>query len=107
MSFKPTALITGHEGFTGKLLGNKLAALNYEVSGLEGDITDYPSVLKIIKAIKPDFIVNLAGVANVAQKDSELFYKVNLFGALNILQAIEEAKLQPKKIIMAGSAYIY
>ena len=46
-------------------------------------------------------------MANVAQSEDDLFYKVNLFGTLNILRALDEAQLEPKKIIIAGSAYIY
>ena len=68
MSTKGKVLITGYGGFTGKLLGEKLTALDYKVNGLvineptsldvfKVDITDYTCLLTIIKTVKPDFII--------------------------------------------------
>jgi len=99
--------ITGQEGFTGRLLSERLIAENYQVFGLKTDIRDYPSVVQTVATIKPDYVVHLAAISSVNSADLNIFYQVNLFGTMNLLQALDEAKLQPKKIIIASSAYVY
>lgn len=101
--------ITGCSGFTGKILASQLAKDNYQVFGNEynGDIADYQNLLAYVKNIKPDFVVHLAAISGVVNQDEEKLYKINLFGTLNLLQALDEAKVQPQKIIIASSAYIY
>lgn len=111
-------LITGYAGFTGKLLGKRLLEKGYEVFGLtmnepklaceyQVDITDYVQLQKTIATIKPDYVIHLAAISTVTHQGSELFYKVNLLGALNLLEALAEARVEPQKVIMASSAYVY
>ncbi len=101
--------ITGCDGFTGKVLAARLSKNNYEVFGNECkiDISDYKALENYIKKIKPEFIVHLAAISGVVNEDEEKLYKINLFGALNVLQAVEAAKILPRKIIFASSAYVY
>lgn len=111
-------LITGYSGFTGKLLGAHLTENNFQVFGLvvndpvdaneyKTDITNYEDLLRTVKKIQPDYVVHLAAIAHVVNSDPEYFYKVNLFGTLNLLQALADTGLNPKKIIIASSAYVY
>ena len=65
------------------------------------------NLLQTVKIIQPDYVVHLAAIAHVVNYNSEYFYKVNLFGTLNLLQALADAELNPKKIIIASSAYVY
>jgi GDP-6-deoxy-D-talose 4-dehydrogenase len=102
-------LITGCDGFTGKILAARLSKNNYQVFGNEFkiDISDYKALESYVKKIKPEFIVNLAAISDVVNEDEEKLYKINLFGALNVLRAVEAAKILPRKIIFASSAYVY
>lgn len=114
-------LIIGSRGFTGRYLSDSLAAQGHAVYGLiqaddkkpankyeyTADITQYDEILAVLDALKPDYIIHLAAISFVAHQHLEEMYKVNLFGTLNILQALVELKLSPKKILIASSANIY
>ena len=111
-------LITGIDGFTGKYLEKKLLQEGFEVYGtvLENskeqnhflcDITNFNDINDIIKKIKPNFIIHLAAISFVGESDIELFYKVNVVGTQNLLDAIIKNRLNPKKIILASSATVY
>jgi GDP-6-deoxy-D-talose 4-dehydrogenase len=101
--------ITGYYGFTGKILAARLAKDNYQVIGhdYKGDICDYENLLAYINKTKPDFIIHLAAISTVVNQDEEKLYKINLFGALNILRALKETQIRPRKVIFASSAYVY
>lgn len=117
----PSVLVTGIHGFTGEHLKRELAANGYQVYGLVQtkqdiiveqeelvcDITQYQQVYSVLEQIKPDYIIHLAAIAFVAHQNVEEMYRVNLFGTLNILQAISELQLAPKKILIASSANVY
>lgn len=63
----------------------------------ECDITNYDSVRKIVKTIKPDKIFHLAGQSFVPlswEKPQETF-AANINGQLNIFKAVIEAKINP------------
>lgn len=117
----PTVLITGVRGFTGKHLKSQLIASGYQVYGLVNteqnailsdnevicDITQYAQVYSVLDKIRPDYIVHLAAIAFVAHQNIEEMYRVNLFGTLNILQAVTDLQLTTQKILIASSANIY
>ncbi len=110
-------LISGIDGFTGKHLSTYLNKFGFEVYGTslfnssdkkyKCDITDRNQVLKILKIIKPDYLIHLSGISFAAYGNSEDFYKVNTIGTINILDAFLEAGITPKKIILASSATVY
>jgi nucleoside-diphosphate-sugar epimerase len=111
-------LITGIDGFTGKYLEEFLIQKGFEVYGTvinksknfnyyQCDITKKEQVDKVIKAVKPDYVIHLAAISFVAQKDSLAFYNVNVIGTQNILDSIIDNSLNPKKIILASSATVY
>ena len=110
-------LVTGIDGFTGKYVAEELISRGYEVVGLvyanpiEGqvacDLTDKMAVKKCIELVKPDGIIHLAALSFVGHEDQKAFYDVNVFGALNILEAISELGLDISKIILASSANTY
>jgi nucleoside-diphosphate-sugar epimerase len=49
----------------------------------------------------------LAGISFVPHSDVRQIYDVNLFGTLNILDALSELKLTPGKVVIASSANVY
>ena len=114
---KRKLLITGIESFTGKHLSLFFKNIGYDVYGTslssrtkkiyKCDITFKEKITEIIKEIKPDYLINLAGISFVAHNNNDDFYRINTVGAINILEACVEAKHKPKKIIMVSSASVY
>lgn len=110
-------LLTGVDGFTGKYVAKELIEKGYQVVGLvykhaaEGqvacDLTDKQAVKDCLTEVKPDYVVHLAALSFVGHADQKAFYDVNVFGALNILEAAKELGLTFKKMIFASSANIY
>ncbi|MCZ4372674.1 GDP-mannose 4,6-dehydratase [Vibrio diazotrophicus] len=110
-------LLTGIDGFTGKYVAQELESKGYQVIGLvyknaaenqvACDLTDKAAVLKCLDRVNPDFVIHLAALSFVGHADQKAFYDVNVFGALNILEAAKELGLVFKKAIFASSANIY
>ncbi len=115
---KQRVLITGISGFVGSHLADfLLTKKNLEVFGIDlstakvdnlencfnyiklfsCDLTESISVRKLIKEIKPDKIFHLAGNAFVGDSwsDPQKTFIVNVFGELNILNALRELKIKP------------
>jgi len=110
-------LITGIDSFTGHHLSSYLETSGYDVYGTslfkneaniyQCDITQKDDATKVLKTLKPDFLIHLSGISFAAYGNNEDFYKVNTIGTTNILDAFIELNLSPKKIILASSATIY
>jgi len=115
---KEKIFITGITGFTGKHLEVYLKERGYDVYGtvleqqtsenhLICDILSEKSLFEILNKIKPDYIVHLAAISFVAAKNQQNIYNVNVFGTLNLLDAIKKLDYKPKKILIASSASVY
>lgn len=115
---KEKIFITGITGFTGKYLEVYLKERNYDVYGtvLENpeiknhfscDILSEDDLFEILNQVKPGYIVHLAAISYVAAKNQQNMYNVNVFGTLNLLNAISKMDYKPKKILIASSAAIY
>lgn len=113
-----TVLITGARGFTGRWLGAHLSKAGYAVHGLihrgpasdqeaVADLMDGAQLRAVLDAVRPDYIVHLAAITFVPHGDSAEIYRVNLFGALNLLDAVLAVGLQPAKVLIASSANVY
>jgi nucleoside-diphosphate-sugar epimerase len=111
-------LITGIDGFTGRYLERLLEDDGYEVCGLSFpdctranhtrcDITKKDDVISALDTIRPDYIVHLAAITFVPNIDIPMIYGVNLFGTLNILDAVLKLGLDIKKTVIASSANVY
>lgn len=111
-------LITGASGFTGRWLVVRLAQAGYQVYGLtqepartpaeiQADLCDPPALRAALATARPDYIVHLAAITFVPHSDSAEIYRVNLFGTLNLLDAILAVGLQPRKVLIASSANVY
>jgi nucleoside-diphosphate-sugar epimerase len=99
-------LLTGAAGFTGPHFTNAAKQAGYEVHPLAADLTDAKSVGAAVAASSPDFVVHLAGISAVDHADEEALYRVNLFGSMNLLNAL--AKLpQVPRVLLASSANVY
>jgi len=111
-------LITGIDGFTGRYLRELLSAEGYDVYGIAldcrdddksyaCDITNKDEVMSVLLRIVPDYVVHLAAKSFVLYGDTPQFYHVNVFGTLNILDALLECDINPDKIIIPSSGNVY
>lgn len=99
--------VTGSQGFTGKYLTEVLRAKNYQVIESTTDVTDRVALSTELEKINVDYVVHLAALAFVAHADQEAMYKINVFGTLNLLQALRDTQQQPKKVLISSSANVY
>ena len=122
------ALVTGISGFAGSHLAEFLLNKGYKVYGtfydkstfsnLNGfidritlyqcDIRNYNNLKEIIEKVKPDEIYHLAAISFIptALKNPKMTFDTNLYGTLNLYQAIIELRINPK-ILFVGSADEY
>ncbi len=111
-------LLTGAHGFTGVHLRAELEAAGYVVVGavvgmpagpheVALDITSLDNCRNVMEAVRPDYLVHLAAVSFVQHADAEAFYRVNVIGTLNLLQALEDAGVSPRRVLIASSANVY
>ena len=100
-------LLTGAQGFTGHHFSKIAKAAGFAVYPLESDLTDAKSVAVEVEKIQPTYVVHLAAISAVTHADEEAFYRVNLFGTLNLLKALEALPNQIDKILLASSANVY
>ncbi|MGE5649233.1 MAG: GDP-mannose 4,6-dehydratase, partial [Bacillota bacterium] len=138
-SSSKVALITGVTGQDGAYLAELLLSKGYEVHGIKrrtslfntdridhlyqdphepdirfklhhGDLTDATSLIRIIQAVQPDEIYNLAAQSHVAVSFEEPEYTANsdALGALRILEAIRILGLEKKtRFYQASTSELY
>jgi GDP-6-deoxy-D-talose 4-dehydrogenase len=113
-------LVTGADGFTGRYLVANLAARGHTVietfasrdgtetpTRLKLDITSPQACRRVIEKTRPDYIVHLAAISFVGHDDPLDFYRVNVIGTLNLLEACAAAGHTPRKLLIASSANVY
>jgi nucleoside-diphosphate-sugar epimerase len=119
------ALITGIAGFTGRYMAARLRADGYRIHGtVQGaadldattspadeihavDLREPHAVADAIDAIRPDVVVHLAGIANVAHDDIANIWLVNVVGTRNLLAALTKLDTPPRAVLLASSANVY
>ncbi|AOD16685.1 GDP-mannose 4,6 dehydratase [Xanthomonas fragariae] len=121
-------LVTGASGFTGRYVADELKNLGCEVLGLGGsdqpaprwagalapvdrhylaDLRNQDALREALKATRPDIIIHLAALAFVGHGSADDFYNVNLVGTRHLLQAVDEAAISPRRLLIASSANVY
>lgn len=116
-------LVTGGSGFTGRHLAGELAAHGFECVGLAlhdresapaemasvrvADLLDAQRLAQVVREVEPEFVVHLAAVAFVAHGDAEAFYRTNVIGTRNLLEALAGLARPPAMTLLASSANIY
>lgn len=111
-------LVTGETGFKGSWLALWLHSMGADVYGLSkglptgpclfnlldlrnkiksefGDINELPSIISIIKKVKPDFVFHLAAQAIVSQSYTNPVetFQTNVMGSINVMEAIRVADI--------------
>ena len=108
-----TVLLTGATGFTGRYLRRALEGRGYSVASLqvEGpnpcDLTDRAATESAVQAARPDAVLHLAALSFVGHDNPEEFYRVNVFGTLNLLQALAKLDRPPQRVLIASSGNVY
>ena len=124
---KPKAFITGVSGFVASHLVDLLASQDYRISGIDSavglvplseacsavlvsavDILDSFVLRKVLKDAEPDYVYHLAGSAFVpdAESDPNRVYEVNIFGTLNLLEAVRIVR-PGARVLIVGSGEVY
>ncbi|HEX2530541.1 MAG TPA: GDP-mannose 4,6-dehydratase [Burkholderiaceae bacterium] len=117
-SARARVLLTGANGFTGSYLRAELEDAGYAVIGavvgapmgmheVALDITCLDNCRSVMEAVRPDYLVHLAAISFVHHGDAEAFYRVNVIGTLNLLQALSDAEVIPRRVLIASSANVY
>ncbi len=111
-------LITGADSFTGRYVQRELEGAGFQVAGtvkqilpgsggFQCDLTRLNETIAAVETARPSYVVHLAGVTHVAHADRSDFYRVNLLGTLNLLEALQRSGITPNKIILVSSANVY
>ena len=113
------ALITGLSGFTSAYLAQELRRAGYRVFGsvmpgaemgadcVQADLTDRAAVARMVEQVRPDVVAHLAAIAFVAHADAEQFYRVNIVGTRNLLEALAAQPHKSSAVLLASSANVY
>lgn len=72
-----------------------------------GDLTNKDLVLSLFRSFRPECVFHFAAEANVSDglKDPYKYYKTNVFGTLNLLEAMRETGC--KKIVFSSAGAVY
>lgn len=108
------ALITGSSGFVGRHLREELLREGWDVFGFDiraeddnvfiGDLSDRARLSQVMLDCQPDAVFHLAGI--IKSSDPQAYYTSNLFGTLNLLDALMQMEKRPK-IVLASSSAVY
>lgn len=114
------ALITGAGGFTGRYLRQELEQHGWEVWGLgpsaapaadgkhvQADLLDTARLDVAVQQVQPDAVFHLAAIAFVGHGSAADFYRVNVLGTRNLLQALAALERKPRSVLLASSANVY
>jgi GDP-6-deoxy-D-talose 4-dehydrogenase len=110
-------LITGAGGFTGPYVRAALESRGHRVVGLGDrsrkgcdatvDLLDAAALERFLEGEPFDYVIHLAALSFVVHDNAADYYRVNLLGAVNLLEALARAKQPLKKIVLASSANVY
>lgn len=116
-------LLTGANGFVGKVLHKRLLEENHEVFGTVTSLTDSltpdrqynvvnildrAEVDEVVKRVNPTHLVHLAAVSSVANsfKDPLLTWNTNIIGTLNLMESLKE-HAPDCFVLFASSSEVY
>lgn len=98
-------LITGHTGFIGRILTERLLALGYSVIGYSTstgqDIMDLRQLTEVLHDVS--YVYHLAAKVNFSKKDAQETQIINIQGTANLITAAR-ASGHIKKIVVASTA---
>lgn len=99
--------VTGADGFTGRHFLEAAGRAGHEVVEIRSNLTDGVAVAAETHGIEADALVHLAAISFVGHQNDRAFYDVNLFGTLNLLDAIAKSPRPWRRVLVASSANVY
>jgi GDP-4-dehydro-6-deoxy-D-mannose reductase len=112
-----TALVTGAGGFVAMHLASRLASDGCRVVGfgnfpaplhpdglsdyVQGDVTDYTALARMVRRARPDWIFHLAGVTGGSRRS---VFATNHRGTVNLLEAMLAERPGASAVVMGTSA---
>lgn len=116
-----TTLVTGAAGFTGRWMIDTLQRQGHRVVAavrsantataaeqtLTADLNDPQAVQTLVEEAAPDYVIHLAALAFVGHDDPAAFYRVNVLGTENLLNALAALETKPQRVLIVSSANVY
>jgi len=115
-------LLTGANGFVGRVLRTKLCEAGYRVTGTVSsepqlrdgiehvclDIRDAQAVEQLVQRIRPTHVLHLAAISHVPTsfRDPLLTWQTNVMGSLNLLEAVKR-HVPEVFVLFASSSEVY
>lgn len=102
-------LILGGSGFMGRWLATYLMDAGYVVSAPSRaavDVSDLNALKAYLEQVRPETVINLAGISTVTHSDVAALYRTNMLGHLNVLEAVREVA-PTSRVFLASTANIY
>ncbi len=100
-------LVTGANGFTGRHFSKIAKDAGHNVVPLQSNLTDAKELSLEVKSVSPELVLHLAAVSFVGHKMFDDFYKTNVIGTTNLLDALCDIEVKPMSIVLASSATVY
>lgn len=100
-------LLTGAKGFSGNHFSVVAKNAGYSVKSLNSNLNDIASLNAEVLKVNPRYVVHLAALSNINNLDLANYYHVNLFGTINLLEALSNLSEMPHKILIVSSANVY
>ena len=99
--------LTGAAGFTGRHFTEAARRAGHQIVEIRADLTDAAALAAEAQTLETDAVVHLAAIAFVGNQNDHAFYDVNLFGTLNLLEALARTGRRFQRILLASSANVY
>jgi GDP-6-deoxy-D-talose 4-dehydrogenase len=99
--------VTGADGFTGRHFIDTARRAGHETIALKSDLTDAAALADEVLGLRFEAVMHLAAIAFVGHQNDRAFYDVNLFGTLNLLDALSKAGRPLRRVLLASSANVY
>jgi GDP-6-deoxy-D-talose 4-dehydrogenase len=106
-------LITGINGFVGRILEKTLKDRGHEICGIDvessakhvikTDITDSVMLKKTVNELKPGYIFHLAAISFANHDDAELIHRINVMGTANLLNSAVSLEQKPGFFFVSSS----
>ncbi len=100
-------LLTGSEGFTGRVFAKRAVAAGHIVIALQSDLTHRDALHREVLELEPEAVVHLAAISFVGHANEAAFYAVNAVGTTNLLDALVQLPVKPARVLLASSANVY
>lgn len=106
-------LVTGWDGFVGRVLGDSLrfsATARYElITPMRGfELREPDSVERAVSAVQPDYVIHLAAQSFVPDSlaDPRATYEINFMGTFNLLNALRSNNFSGRLLyVSSGDVY--